>query len=352
MHFVGRLCLRATLLVASSAQTVVTDEQREALWAEIAWSCSNVDDLSTCASDEVLVTNNVGGGTEQATVLDNAYGQYIINITPDWVALGDSGIANTPNVFNNQNCGQQNYPTQSIYGGWLGDGLWLDLGVSFVPTRLKVADMRRDWSFTMIELHCSLDGTDFTLVGGGDFSPTNLWNNGCGNQQEYAIAESDAVPCRFVKLLFPMPDSAYQANGGNIADVGLSLVEIYGVEYVPPVIDCVETTADTSTCTTVGQELYTLTTAAANGGAACTGGSTLCVAGDGSIPLDCVETTADTSTCTTVGRELYTLTTAAANGGATIPAPSPPPAVTSSAIATASTTFAVALGVVVAGFFC
>lgn len=50
-------------------------------------------------------------------------------------------------------------------------------------------------------------------------------------------------------------------------------------------IDCVESTADTSTCTTVGQELYTLTTAAANGGAACTGSSTLCVAGDGTIPM-------------------------------------------------------------------
>jgi hypothetical protein len=54
-------------------------------------------------------------------------------------------------------------------------------------------------------------------------------------------------------------------------------------EVLPP-LDCVETTADASTCTAVGQELYTLTTAAANGGAVCTGSSTLCVAGDGTIP--------------------------------------------------------------------
>ena len=48
-------------------------------------------------------------------------------------------------------------------------------------------------------------------------------------------------------------------------------------------IDCVEATAATSSCTACGQELYTLTTAAANGGAACTGSSTLCGNGDTSL---------------------------------------------------------------------
>ena len=46
---------------------------------------------------------------------------------------------------------------------------------------------------------------------------------------------------------------------------------------------CVESTAARSTCTAVDQELYTLTTAVANGGTACTGSSTKCVQGD--IPV-------------------------------------------------------------------
>jgi hypothetical protein len=79
--------------------------------------------------------------------------------------------------------------------------------------------------------------------------------------------------------------------------------------------DCVEFTAAASTCTALGQELYTLTTPAANNGVACTGSSTVCVAGDGSIPQDCVESTAAASTCTALGQELYTLTTPAANNG-------------------------------------
>jgi hypothetical protein len=101
-------------------------------------------------------------------------------------------------------------------------------------------------------------------------------------------------------------------------------------------VDCVESTAPRSTCTTDGQELYTRSTDAANGGAACTGSSTLCVAGDLTIqhesdgtiqhdgdgtiqhegvPVDCLESTAARSTCTTVDQELYTRTTPAANGG-------------------------------------
>ena len=95
---------------------------------------------------------------------------------------------------------------------------------------------------------------------------------------------------------------------GNVMEV-----EFYSV---PLAIDCVETTADASTCTAVGQELYTLTTPAANGGAACTGSSTLCVAGDGTIPRDCVEVTLHPNYCTHIGQELYTLTTPSANGGA------------------------------------
>ena len=78
-------------------------------------------------------------------------------------------------------------------------------------------------------------------------------------------------------------------------------------------VDCVESTAARSTCTAVDQELYTLTTDAANGGTACTGWSTLCVISD--ISVDCDESTAARSTCTAVDQELYTLTTAAANGG-------------------------------------
>ena len=46
-----------------------------------------------------------------------------------------------------------------------------------------------------------------------------------------------------------------------------------------------ESTAATSTCTAVDQELYTRTSAAANGGTDCTGSSTQCVPGDGNIPL-------------------------------------------------------------------
>jgi hypothetical protein len=53
-----------------------------------------------------------------------------------------------------------------------------------------------------------------------------------------------------------------------------------------PAVDCVESTAARSTCTTVDQELYTRTTPAANGGTACIGSSTLCLAGDGTIQHD------------------------------------------------------------------
>jgi hypothetical protein len=85
-------------------------------------------------------------------------------------------------------------------------------------------------------------------------------------------------------------------------------------------VDCIESTADAGTCTTCAQELYTLTTAAANGGQACVGSSTLCTHGQGSAscpdPVDCVESTDDARFCTACGQELYTLTKAAANGGA------------------------------------
>eukprot|EP01047_Picozoa_sp_COSAG01_P076242 COSAG01_NODE_13327_length_1600_cov_2.425716_1_plen_359_part_10 len=50
-------------------------------------------------------------------------------------------------------------------------------------------------------------------------------------------------------------------------------------------VNCVESTAARSTCTAVGQELYTLTTAASGGGTACTGSSTLCGYGDGNITV-------------------------------------------------------------------
>eukprot|EP01043_Picozoa_sp_COSAG02_P065822 COSAG02_NODE_10047_length_2038_cov_4.968025_2_plen_333_part_01 len=74
-------------------------------------------------------------------------------------------------------------------------------------------------------------------------------------------------------------------------------------------IDCDETIADRSTCTEVGQELYTLTTAAANGGAACTGTSTLCGAGDGTIPagqtVDLCWRTFATADCTGASNDIF-----------------------------------------------
>jgi hypothetical protein len=103
------------------------------------------------------------------------------------------------------------------------------------------------------------------------------------------------------------------ASGGGAACTGSSTLCVAGDGSIPR--NCVEVTLHPNYCTTVGQELYTLTTAAAGGGTACTGSSTLCAAGDGSIPRNCVETTADASTCTAIGQELYTLTTPAANGG-------------------------------------
>jgi hypothetical protein len=53
-------------------------------------------------------------------------------------------------------------------------------------------------------------------------------------------------------------------------------------------VDCVESTAATSTCTTLGQELYSVTTPAEGAGTACSGVSALCAAGDGSIPYPAI----------------------------------------------------------------
>lgn len=63
----------------------------------------------------------------------------------------------------------------------------------------------------------------------------------------------------------------------------------------PPTVDCVEATAATSTCTTCGQELYTLTTPSSGAGLACTGSSTLCGDGDGETPIVCTSPPAATS---------------------------------------------------------
>ena len=49
-------------------------------------------------------------------------------------------------------------------------------------------------------------------------------------------------------------------------------------------MDCDEKIADTDTCETVGQELLIITTEASGTGKPCELPSTLCVAGDGSIP--------------------------------------------------------------------
>lgn len=65
----------------------------------------------------------------------------------------------------------------------------------------------------------------------------------------------------------------------------------------PPVQDCVEATAATSTCTACGTELYTLTTAASGGGTACAGASTLCADGDGATDalITCGKCTGNTA---------------------------------------------------------
>ena len=59
-------------------------------------------------------------------------------------------------------------------------------------------------------------------------------------------------------------------------------------------MNCVESTANVATCTTVGQDLYTLTKPASGSGTACTGQSALCSDGDGSIPA---LPTCDSLTC-------------------------------------------------------
>jgi hypothetical protein len=74
-------------------------------------------------------------------------------------------------------------------------------------------------------------------------------------------------------------------GGQTLTDSGDSTAD---ATCVADPVDCVESLAATSTCTAVGQQLYTLTTVASGGGTACAGSSTLCVAGDGSI-RDCVE---------------------------------------------------------------
>ncbi|GMI55455.1 hypothetical protein TeGR_g11924, partial [Tetraparma gracilis] len=89
-------------------------------------------------------------------------------------------------------------------------------------------------------------------------------------------------------------------------------------DEVVPDVDCVETTAATSTCTSIGQELVSVTTEQSGNGAACADDSVLCVAGDGSIPanVDCVEETASRATCTEIGEELVSVTTEQSGNGA------------------------------------
>ena len=82
-------------------------------------------------------------------------------------------------------------------------------------------------------------------------------------------------------------------------------------------IDCVETVLPRSNCTSIGQELYSITTEPSGNGMKCTGESTLCVAGDGNIPrdTDCVETVLPRSNCTSIGQELYSITTEPSGNG-------------------------------------
>ena len=71
-------------------------------------------------------------------------------------------------------------------------------------------------------------------------------------------------------------------------------------------IDCDESIADASTCTTCGQELYTLITAPSGGGAMCTGSSTLCGNGDGATPIVCGMCSGNTDGGTATTSEDYT----------------------------------------------
>ncbi|GMI24628.1 hypothetical protein TeGR_g681 [Tetraparma gracilis] len=86
-------------------------------------------------------------------------------------------------------------------------------------------------------------------------------------------------------------------------------------------VDCVETTAAKSTCTSKGQELVSVTTPQSGSGAACPGASVLCEAGDGLIPedVDCVEEAACPSTCTAIGQNLVAVTTPQSGDGAACP---------------------------------
>lgn len=77
-------------------------------------------------------------------------------------------------------------------------------------------------------------------------------------------------------------------------------------------VDCVETTADRSTCTSIGQELVSVTTQQAGTGAACAGASVLCAAGDGSIPppvvVGCTQQVGTTLSCSSSTDCVYTTT--------------------------------------------
>ena len=77
------------------------------------------------------------------------------------------------------------------------------------------------------------------------------------------------------------------SGGGKACPTVLSTTQ-------PCPVDCVESMKSPSECTAVGQDLYTLTTQARNGGKACTGSPTLCKEGDGRLTkIDC----AYTATC-------------------------------------------------------
>ena len=67
---------------------------------------------------------------------------------------------------------------------------------------------------------------------------------------------------------------------GGVATVSITFGEISDEVDV----DCVGSTAGRNACRSIGQQLYTLFTEASNNGKPCTGKSTRCVAGDGTIP--------------------------------------------------------------------
>jgi len=113
-------------------------------------------------------------------------------------------------------------------------------------------------------------GNNVGIATGGDVEPiaskNQMFNYNVEDEQPAALVDFNArVACITAAT--------------DATEMDACLVEVVSV-------DCVESTAERGSCTAVGQELYTLTTAAEGTGAPCTGESTLCVTGDFINPED------------------------------------------------------------------